>query len=140
MPMPNSAFTPRQIAYLACDQGRLYTEVIEVLADRQLCWARPLLLVTPEQTLAIHPSAAFGPADQTLWGDSKAPDLLWPLAHFYPALDTDFLDVLASPLAPPAPDTHPTMAALLTKFIRCLWETTVISPSTSPPDLPDNEQ
>jgi hypothetical protein len=72
------SFQPHQIVYLACDQSRLYTEVIEILVDRQLAWVRPLVLVPPTEILPLAassppriysgPSISFAlPSISTLW-------------------------------------------------------------------------
>lgn len=116
-----TSLTPHQIAYLSCDRSRLYTEVIQVLSDRQICWARPLVLTTPDYTVSLNPGSTLVMAAET---DSVAmtssPDLLWPLHQFVPALDTDFLDLMNSVTVAPGD----AMGTLLSQFIRRLWETT----------------
>lgn len=127
MPRPFAAdipLVPRQIAYLSCDRSRLYTEVIQVLSDRQLCWARPLVLTTPDYTVFLNPNPGFGLPSQSAASDStsdleKAPDLLWPMHQFSPALDTDFLELIMATATP----TH-SRRTLLNQFIHRLWETT----------------
>lgn len=123
MPRPLAAdppLVPRQIAYLSCDRSRLYTEVIQVLSDRQLCWARPLVLTTPDYTVFLNPDNPLGLSSPVAAPDlDKAPDLLWPIHQFLPALDTDFLDLMTTAAAP-----NYSMRTLLNQFIHRLWETT----------------
>jgi hypothetical protein len=60
------------------------------------------------------------------WGEAKAPDLIWPLEQFSPALDTDFLALLTTPDSPDASDLtqEPPISALLHQFMTCLWQMT----------------
>ncbi|NJL46715.1 MAG: hypothetical protein HC929_03450 [Leptolyngbyaceae cyanobacterium SM2_5_2] len=70
--MTRSVLPPRPIVYLACQQTRLYGEVIQVLTERQRCWVRPLWLVTPDQVLTLEP--ALSPtAHQPTSRDFKVP-------------------------------------------------------------------
>lgn len=126
-----NAFQPHQILYLACDQSRLYTEVIEILAERQLAWVRPLVLVTPEETLPLAASSVLGLGEAHAWPEAPmAPDLLWPLAQFFPALDTDFIDLLATLPAQMAKRSNPrpSRSVAVSQFTRRLWEAAGASP------------
>ncbi|PSB67553.1 hypothetical protein C7B61_05555, partial [filamentous cyanobacterium CCP1] len=38
-------FQPGQILYLEHQRARLYTEVIQVIVERRVCWVRPIALV-----------------------------------------------------------------------------------------------
>lgn len=116
-------FQPRQIVYLACDHSRLYTEVIEVLADRQLAWVRPLVLVTPEETLPLANASVLGIAGDDRWPDPSAtPDLIWPLNQFHLALDTEFMELLS--ILPSQATKAPALShsTVLSQFTRRLWE------------------
>jgi hypothetical protein len=128
-----NAFQPHQIVYLACDQSRLYTEVIEILADRRRAWVRPLVLVTPEETLPLAASSLLGLGDFQGWPDAPmAPDLLWPLEQFYPALDTDFVDLLAMLPAHTAPLSNLPRNGAVSQFTRRLWEVTGVHAQPDP--------
>ena len=89
-------FQPLQIVCLEHLATRLYAEVIQVVESRQVCWVRPLLLVEP--TTDIEPSVL----------DLRSTvDLLWSLAAFRPALDTEILPFLANIFtsSPPLPSS-----------------------------------
>ncbi|QQE63888.1 hypothetical protein GFS31_05590 [Leptolyngbya sp. BL0902] len=125
---PDQPFQPHQIVYLTCDQSRLYTEVIEVLTDRQLAWVRPLVLSTPKETLPLAAASALG-WEQGAGHDAPAvPDLIWPLAQFTPALDTDFLALLTTISPPTAGAVRRDQGAVVSQFIRRLWGTRAVSP------------
>jgi len=119
---PNSPqFQPHQIVYLTCEDGRLYTEVIDILVDRQLAWVRPLVLVTMEEVLPLAASSVLGLEDPNTWGGPIVPDLLWPLDQFSPALDADFLDLLALLPTQGAKPDHAAHNAVVSQFTRRLW-------------------
>ena len=123
-------FQPHQIVYLACDRSRLYTEVIEILVDRQLAWVRPLVLVTPEETLPLAASTMLGLPDPQGWQDlPTTPDLLWPLAQFCPALDTDFVELLSRLPTHLAKRPNSAHSAAVSQFTRRLWAAAVSPPS-----------
>ena len=80
-------FQPLQILCLELDRLRLYVEVIQVAEPRQMCWVRPLML--GEADGSIH-------AAPTLVQDLRqCADLLWPIAAFRAAIDTEVLPLLA---------------------------------------------
>jgi hypothetical protein len=117
------SFQPHQIVYLACDQSRLYTEVIEILVDRQLAWVRPLVLVTPTEILPLAASSVLGLPDSQGWPDRPTtPDLLWPLDQFCPALDIDFVALLATLANRPDQSLSASHSARVSQFTRRLWE------------------
>jgi hypothetical protein len=133
------SFQPHQIVYLTCDHSRLYTEVIEILVDRQLAWVRPLVLVTPTETLLLAASALLGWLDPHGWPDRPTtPDLLWPLDQFYPALDTDFVDLLAVIPVQPHKKSRLSHGAIVSQFTRRLWEMAQGKPQL--PHLSDPEK
>ncbi len=118
--MTKPTLAPRQIIYLTCQQARLYGEVIQVLAERQRCWIRPLWLVMPNQVLTIQPTLGQ-PDHNSPDSDIRMPDLIWPLAQVYPALDTDVVTLLAT--APGESSTQaPDPVVSLRQFIDCLWQ------------------
>ena len=117
------SFQPHQIVYLTCDQSRLYTEVIEILVDRQLAWVRPLVLVTPTETLPLAASSVLGLPDPQGWpGRPTTPDLLWPLDQFCPALDTDFVTLLATLADRPDQWLSASHSVRVSQFTPRLWE------------------
>jgi hypothetical protein len=103
-------FHPGQILFLECDNYRLYTELIQVVDERQLCWVRPLFLVNFQQEQ---------PGVTDLRDGS---DLLWSVNLFHRALDTDVITFLSQILAKEAkPELEPTAKQQLNLFIQMLW-------------------
>ncbi|MEH1929907.1 MAG: hypothetical protein V7K14_10905 [Nostoc sp.] len=102
---------PGQIVSLEHGDSNLYAEVIQFVVSRQLCWVRPLLMVTliPESPLITDLR--------------DASDLLWPANLFRPALDTEVITFLSQILAK-EPKTEPDSAAKqqLNQFIHQLWQ------------------
>ena len=79
-------FQPSQIVYLESPSGeRLYTEVIQIVKSRELAWVRPLMLASAREEASRSP---------TLYDMRDSADLLWPLALFRPALDTEVIPLL----------------------------------------------
>lgn len=66
------------IVYLQRENHRLYAEVIQAIAPRQMLWVRPLLLDRGTQIYDLRQTA----------------DLVWPMNLFQPALDTDAIPLL----------------------------------------------
>lgn len=90
---------PCQIVCLEHDTSYLYAEVIQVIESRQLCWARPLvLLLQPfdeivDSTSDCKPLLWEQPGFYDLRQDS---DLLLPLTLFRAALDTEVFSWMTS--------------------------------------------
>ncbi|MBW4693595.1 MAG: hypothetical protein KME27_17765 [Lyngbya sp. HA4199-MV5] len=83
---------PCQIVCLEHDTSCLYAEVIQVIESRQLCWARPLVLIQqPVDAIAHAPNACHDqPWEQPGFYDLRQDsDLLLPLTLFRAALDTE---------------------------------------------------
>ena len=102
---------PGQIVSLEHGDKNLYAEVIQFVVSRQLCWVRPLLIVTFIQ-------------ESPLITDLRdASDLLWPANLFRPALDTEVITFLSQVLAK-EPKTEPDLVAKqqLNQFIHQLWQ------------------
>ncbi len=102
---------PGQIVSLEHGDRNLYAEVIQFVVSRQLCWVRPLLMVTFIQ-------------ESPLITDLRdASDLLWPANLFRPALDTEVISLLSQVLAK-EPKSEPDSAAKqqLNHFIHQLWQ------------------
>lgn len=104
---------PGQIVSLEHGDRNLYAEVIQFVASRQLCWVRPLLMVTLIQE-----------SPPLITDLRDASDLLWPANLFHPALDTEVITFLSQVLAK-EPKTEPDSATKLqlNQFIHQLWQT-----------------
>lgn len=85
-------FQPRQIVCLEHENIRLYTEVIEVVASRHICWVRPLMLVVPVADNDLLPESSS--EQLTLYDLRQGADLLWPISLFRPALDTEVIPLV----------------------------------------------
>ncbi|MCU0549462.1 MAG: hypothetical protein MUC48_08955 [Leptolyngbya sp. Prado105] len=81
-------FRAAQIVFLAHERSRLYAEVVQFVESRQLCWVRPIALVTdPEQIWT----------DSTRWTIQDlrdGSDLMCPAVLFHEALDIEVLPLL----------------------------------------------
>lgn len=111
----NREFQPNQILYLESGDARLYAEVIQIVKSRQLAWVRPLMLASAR---GVEPSGT-----PTLYDMRNGADLLWPIALFRPALDTEVIPLLVQmevhqtdKLGPP-----PT-AQQLRAFVEQVWQ------------------
>lgn len=85
-------FQPRQIVCLEYENIRLYSEVVEVVVSRQVCWVRPLLLAVSQ--VGHDPLLLFSPKQTTLYDLRQGADLLWPASLFRAALDTEVIPLL----------------------------------------------
>jgi len=104
-------FQPGQIVSLDHNDRNLFAEVIQVVVSRQLCWVRPLLLVSLTQ-------------ESPLVTDMRdASDLVWPVNLFRPAFDTEVITLLSQVLAK-EPKAEPDSAAQLQfhQFIHQIWQ------------------
>jgi hypothetical protein len=103
-----SKFKPGQILYMEHQATRLYVEVIEVIAERQLGWVRPLALLSPpaaEQGVVAlpmpgnnHDRYALSTSDLDrldLYDMRQGADLVCSLALFQAAIDTEVMPLLA---------------------------------------------
>jgi hypothetical protein len=77
-------FKPCQIVCLEYGEICLYAEAIQTIPERQMCWVRPLLLAK------IVPSTGT----QNIYDLRQTADLVWPVALFRPALDTEAIALL----------------------------------------------
>ncbi|KAF3889000.1 MULTISPECIES: hypothetical protein [Nostocales] len=104
-------FQPGQIVSLEHGNKKLYAEVIQVVTSRQLCWVRPLLLVT------------FTQEDSPAIADLRdASDLLWSVGLFQPALDVEVIGLLSQVLAKEPKPGHETVAKhQLNQFLHQIW-------------------
>jgi hypothetical protein len=121
---------PSQVLYLEHGSSRLYAEAIQIVDTRQLCWARPTLLI---QGLPKGPSlrqdriaaAATAPerSELHLYDVEDGPDLIWPLDLFHIACDIDFFSLLVQlKMNPDDIDRHRGNKHL-NDFIRSFWHT-----------------
>lgn len=114
-------FQPRQIVCLEHENTRLYTEVIEVVASRPVCWVRPVMLavsIGDNDPLVVASSQQL-----TLYDLRKGADLLWPASLFRPALDTEVIPLLVQLHDPDAQsednsDAHKQLSC----FVRKVWQ------------------
>jgi hypothetical protein len=114
-------FQPRQIVFLEHEDTRLYTEVIEVVKSRQVCWVRPLMLAVPKA--GDNPQPLVPPEQVTLYDLRQGADLLWPASLFRPALDTEVIPLLAQLNDPDAQLLHNSDAHnQLSCFVRQVWQ------------------
>ncbi|MBE9214845.1 hypothetical protein IQ247_19580 [Plectonema cf. radiosum LEGE 06105] len=104
-------FQVGQIVFLEYGDRRLYTEVIQVVTERDLCWVRPLLLITQE----------YEPPQVTDLRSSS--DLLWSINLFQPALDTQVIGLYSQIIAKePKPELSQTRSQQLYEFIQQFWQ------------------
>ncbi|MBV9388498.1 MAG: hypothetical protein JOZ78_18905 [Chroococcidiopsidaceae cyanobacterium CP_BM_ER_R8_30] len=124
-----SDFQPCQIVCLEHEGTCLYAEVIQVVISRQLCWVRPLLLG------ALSSDSNLVDELLPLTDLRSCADLLWPIASFRPALDTEVIPLLVTLLASPERnlaatgqlDVSPEAASTaslskLNQFIHRVWQ------------------
>lgn len=118
----NDQFEPRQIVCLEHENIRLYAEVIEVVAARQICWVRPLILATPKTN--SDPPLTTLPEDLSLLDLRLGADLLWPTSLFRPALDIEVIPILVR-LSESGIQTHNAQEAQsqMSSFVRAIWQT-----------------
>lgn len=115
-------FQPRQIVCLEHGNTRLYAEVIEVVASRQVCWVRPVLLAFPAADNNLHWEAS--PEQLTLYDLRQGADLLWPASLFRLALDTEVIPLLVQLDEPDFNrENNPEAHKQLSCFVSEVWQT-----------------
>lgn len=131
-----SDFQTYPIICLEHHRAYLYAELIQVVQDRQLCWARPLALaIAPVDQLNPIESAAWlqqvsddgldQPASDCsgLYDLRQGADLLWPQSLFRPALDTEVIPLLCQLGAAKAQlETDKLAHQQLRAFIQKVWQ------------------
>ena len=113
---------PRQIICLEHENSCLYTEVIDVVTSRQVCWVRPLLLaISPIGNDCI---SAFLPEQLKLYDLREASDLLWPAILFRLAIDTEVIPLLVQLDDPNKEklENHTEAHNQLSCFVRKVWQ------------------
>lgn len=76
-------FYPSQIVCLEHQNYSLYSQVIQVILQRESCWVRPLLLVSHSDDI------------QDVFDVRCVSDLIFPFSFFRPALDTEVIPLLS---------------------------------------------
>ncbi len=76
-------FKVQQVVFLEYQNIRLYTEIIQVVESRQICWVRPLML------------ADFTTEPPKITDMGETSDLFWSMSLFQPALDTEVITLLS---------------------------------------------
>ncbi len=90
--MRQETFKPGQIVCLETEKSILYAEVIQIVPQRLLCWARPLTIVS-KSTIANY---NFDPDTNLEMIDLRsASDLLLPISLFRSSFDTEAIGILA---------------------------------------------
>ncbi|NJN30464.1 MAG: hypothetical protein HC824_08575 [Synechococcales cyanobacterium RM1_1_8] len=123
-PARRDAFQAGQIVRLAQDQARLYAEVIDSIASRDMVWARPLLLVDPWPEDEFAPAPAIEAiAAEAILDLREQSHLLWPTVLFKAVLDVEILPLLPYLYADkPATQADPGAAIALGQFMAQLWQ------------------
>ncbi|MEM8504070.1 MAG: hypothetical protein AAF716_13070 [Cyanobacteria bacterium P01_D01_bin.1] len=122
---------PSQILYLEHGPSRLYAEAIQVVDERQLCWARPVLLIQdlPEGVSRAKRQSAIADTAQSpeqstlkLYDLEGCPDLIWPISPFQLAYDLDFFSLIVQlKIAPNGSNQR--SHRQFNEFIHSFWKT-----------------
>ena len=108
-------FCPNQIICIELDDLRLFTEVIQMIPERDRLWARPLALAEQE-----HYDLRL------LYDLREAPHLILPPALFREALDTEVMPLMTElfqleALSKPVPNAEVLGQQALQAFVRNLF-------------------
>lgn len=119
---PISDFQPRQIVCLEHEATRLYAEVVEVIASRQICWVRPLMLVISSED--DNPLTDLSSEPLRVYDLRQGADLLWPASLFRAALDTEVISLLVELENPDTlkQDNNLDAHQQLSCFVRKVWQ------------------
>ena len=128
---------PNQILYLEHGDTRLYAEAIQILSERGVCWARPVLLVQGLPLDAGHRQDMIAAASDSsensslrLYDLQGGADLLWPIYLFEAALDIEYLSLLI-PLKVHDKGGDPNQnRRYLNAFLHGFWEDSMQHPLT----------
>lgn len=100
-------FEPAQIVCLEQNNTYLYSEVIQVIVKRQLCWVRPLML--------------FGDSEEII--DLRlGADLLLPISLFRLAMDTEVIPLIVRLDTNAFNHNGDYNRQQLDRFIRQIWQ------------------
>ncbi len=116
-PQTDSFFQANQIICLEHDNTCVYGEVIQIIAQRQLCWFRPLFLTTNCQ----------GDLNSVMTEDlvdlRSGSDLLLPICLFRDALDTETICLLSKFYnSDKLPKDNSISCGYLNQFVRQVWQ------------------
>ena len=120
-----------QASHIVCLEettARLYAEVIQIISERQSCWARPILIIkrTTSQTLAVDDSniEVWLEEGATLHDLREGADLLLPVSLFRMALDTEMIPLLMRlDLHKPSVESDRASHQILREFVQQLCTT-----------------
>lgn len=124
---PELDFHPSEILCLEYEATFLYSEVIQTVPHRNLCWVRPLVLTIPS-AIALDTSpidaATTTEADSTKLYDLRhGADLLCPSCLFRAALDTEVIPLLVQlEEAKTYPEVDHIARRELQAFIQRVWQ------------------
>jgi len=108
-------FKPGQIVCLETENSTLYAEVIQIVPQRQLCWARPLTIVSK----AAIANYNFDPnANLEMIDLRSASDLLLPISLFRSSYDTEAIGILAELSSMELETNQPKKSFNLNDFVR----------------------
>ncbi|MGB3693284.1 MAG: hypothetical protein WA865_06425 [Spirulinaceae cyanobacterium] len=113
-------FQSHQIVCLEYENTYLYSEVIQIIEQRRMCWVRPwVLAIFPAETS----SYSWNTQEKTLYNLRSTADLVWPLSLFRPALDTEVIPLLEN-LDVPAKnhEDEQQLRQQLNSFVNQLWQ------------------
>ena len=122
--MDSSPCKSGQIVKLHHDRHCLYAEVIQVVAARQVCWVRPLMLLEFAGDRYSSEPPPWENSHQILYNLRESSDLIWPLKLFQPALDTEVIPLLVQLDSPDEKNSQTGTNAhqQLRAFIRQVWQ------------------
>lgn len=113
-------FQPSQMVLLEHNTTRLYAEVVQFLETRQLCWVRPLALVTLKASDAIDWTNYNQLRIQDL---RQGSDLMCPAVLFQAALDLEVIPLLTYLQIEAEKSRGLTAHQALHQFIQQIWQT-----------------
>ena len=101
---------------MACDREYLFAEVVRTIAEREVCWIRPI-------ALAVFAQENWQGEPEALYDLRQGADLVWPVALFREAFDTEVL-LLLERLGPGKPfaDDDKEAKQRLYRFACQVWQ------------------
>ncbi|PSP18793.1 MAG: hypothetical protein BRC58_02690 [Cyanobacteria bacterium QS_8_64_29] len=113
-------FQPQQMVILAHAGYQLYSEVVQTVPSRPLCWVRPMALAVLPAHDELPPAEV--PSAATLYDLRQTTDLILPATLFRGALDTEVLPLMSRLAALESPSPGDGRARLqLRAFIEQVW-------------------
>lgn len=121
------SFHHHEILCVEHDHTYLYSELVQVVELRQLCWVRPLALLTKSHPLTydtLEVAAESNLQGYTVYDLQDAVDLLLPQKLFRATLDSELLPLLTQLGALKQRDDSDRLAhQQLQSFIWQVWQT-----------------